>query len=607
MRNFLKLVGRFGADERGVFGVIFAVMAIVIVAFGGAVVDYVSIQQAKTRAQVALDAAALALHPKIFTQSEDDIRKTAKALVLERLAGSAIVADVDSAKYDRVKGTLELTGSVKIDTAFVRLVGVNTLQAGLLSEVTRGARNIEVAVALDTTGSMSGQKIKDLRTATTDLINIIVKDEQTPTYSKLAMAPYAANVNVGGYADAVRGTPPAPKAITNITWASAAALTITAATRSPVTITTSANHGLSTGDWVYVDSIGAGSMTQINATVYKVRKTSNTQFVLTNSSGVDIAGSNYSTFVASSGGKVTRCSRANCEVEVTSASHGFTNGQYVYVTGVGGMTQLNNKTFAVANASTNTLTLTGSTPGGTYTSGGSLYCTLVGCQYYYFTAQNGTAQTYQISTCVTERVSHAYDDTKPSITPVGPNYPSSSVPCVTPQIIPLTDSRTTLTTAAAALPASGTTAGQIGLAWAWYLVSPEFAYLFPEKSRPGAYDDPNLSKFVVLMTDGYFNTAYCNGVLSKDSTEVGSTSVRNNCVAPNGGGWTQASKLCEAIRAKATLFTVGFDIDSDLATQDLMRKCAGNSDNFYLASNGEQLKAAFREIANRISVLRVSE
>ena len=61
MSPFLSLVGRFGRDERGVFAVVFGLMAIVLIALGGAVVDYVALQQARSRAQIALDAAALAL------------------------------------------------------------------------------------------------------------------------------------------------------------------------------------------------------------------------------------------------------------------------------------------------------------------------------------------------------------------------------------------------------------------------------------------------------------------------------------------------------------------------------------------------------------------
>ena len=62
-------------------------MAIVLVALSGAVVDYVALEQARNRSQVALDAAALALQPLIFEDPIDiaDITAKAEALLHDRL------------------------------------------------------------------------------------------------------------------------------------------------------------------------------------------------------------------------------------------------------------------------------------------------------------------------------------------------------------------------------------------------------------------------------------------------------------------------------------------------------------------------------------------
>lgn len=55
---------------------------------------------------------------------------------------------------------------------------------------------------------------------------------------------------------------------------------------------------------------------------------------------------------------ITAATQANPAV-VTSASHGYSNGDRVFVTGVVGMTQLNNREFTVAGATTNTFELSG--------------------------------------------------------------------------------------------------------------------------------------------------------------------------------------------------------------------------------------------------------
>lgn len=69
---------------------------------------------------------------------------------------------------------------------------------------------------------------------------------------------------------------------------------------------------------------------------------------------------------------ITGITAANPPV-VTSTAHALTNGTIVVITGVVGMTQLNNRAFVVANQATNTFELKGvdGTSYSAYTSGGS--------------------------------------------------------------------------------------------------------------------------------------------------------------------------------------------------------------------------------------------
>ncbi|MDW8258607.1 MAG: phage tail tube protein [Gammaproteobacteria bacterium] len=69
---------------------------------------------------------------------------------------------------------------------------------------------------------------------------------------------------------------------------------------------------------------------------------------------------------------ITGATQAN-PVVITSSSHGQANGTVGVITGVGGMTQLNNRAFIVANTATNTFELRGVNGTGysAYTSGGT--------------------------------------------------------------------------------------------------------------------------------------------------------------------------------------------------------------------------------------------
>ncbi len=606
MSGFLRLARRFGKDESGVFAVVFGVMAIVLVALGGAVVDYVTLEQTRSRAQTALDAAALALQPEINKSgmSQNDILIKAYDIVKERIGDSRVSLNVDQITIDLETGRLFLGGSFSMPTTFVSLVGVEELGATFSSEAARGSLDLEVSIALDITGSMGGQAIVDLRNSVADLVDAIVKDEQTPRYSKVALVPYAQAVNAGDYADALRGPIRGPKTLNSASWASGNTLNITNATRannrSRVQIS-SRNHGLKNGDWVYIWDVQG--MTQLNNKPYMVTDRANDTFGLV---GTD-SGS-FSSY--SRNGYVVKCNVANCDLVVTSPYHGFSNGENIYVTDMPN-TGINNRAFSVSGVTRDTLVLTGLPIGGGgsfQANTGKLHCTwqnaTEGCSFYRFTNVSRSIQHLAATTCVTDRAVNGFNDLAPTVTLAGRNYPPSGT-CPTASIVPLTADKAELHRVIRTLSANGTTAGNLGILWSWYALSPNFGSAWPG-SGAAAYDAPHLLKAAVLMTDGDFNTVHCEGVVSRSSTIVGSAS-RINCDAPNGESYTQSQRYCDAMKAAGiTIYTVAFNIRAGTPAANIMAYCATVPRNAYLAQNGNQLKDAFQQIARDISALRLT-
>jgi hypothetical protein len=201
---------------------------------------------------------------------------------------------------------------------------------------------------------------------------------------------------------------------------------------------------------------------------------------------------------------------------------------------------------------------------------------------------------------------------------VGPNYPpDTNNPCPPTAIVPLTNDKALLKDNIDSLTPVGSTAGHIGLAWGWYLLSPNWGHLWPAGSQPAPYEElgkrdakgyPLLQKIIVLMTDGEFNTAYCNGVISKDSgSGSGPGADHINCNAPNGNSFAQAENLCGGVKATGiTVFTVGFALGADLNARGVLARCATDDSHAYEASTGEELRQAFRDIAKRIATLRLT-
>jgi hypothetical protein len=177
---------------------------------------------------------------------------------------------------------------------------------------------------------------------------------------------------------------------------------------------------------------------------------------------------------------------------------------------------------------------------------------------------------------------------------------SNSTTCTpSAKIIPLTTNKEGLKQAIKDLKASGSTAGQLGTALAFYMLSPKWSTVWPDDSKPANYGAEKVRKVAVLMTDGEYNTL--QGRQYNDGSSQ-ATSALN-----------KAKALCSAMKKNAAVgdpnikvWTVGFQLDSN-AAKAMLSDCATDpKENVCNAENGDQLKACFRRIALDIVKLRLT-
>jgi uncharacterized protein (TIGR02217 family) len=109
-------------------------------------------------------------------------------------------------------------------------------------------------------------------------------------------------------------------------------------------------HGFSTGDKVKIVSVGG--MTQVNNLYYTITVVDADNFTI---------GVNTSAYTAyTSGGSAIKYGITQTNpVRVNATSHGFTNGQVIYLNGAGGMTEVNGIAFTITNVATNYFELSG--------------------------------------------------------------------------------------------------------------------------------------------------------------------------------------------------------------------------------------------------------
>lgn len=215
---------------------------------------------------------------------------------------------------------------------------------------------------------------------------------------------------------------------------------------------------------------------------------------------------------------------------------------------------------------------------------------------------NGHWYDYKLADCVWERGGNgAYIDIAPvGDDLLGPVYTANGTCNPSSEVMPLTSDKDHLKSKIDAMQAKGWAAGHLGTAWVWYLISPNWSDIWPPESEPASYDDADVEKVAILMSDGEYNQQYdAAGVAIRDESRGGG--------AKNGLSDAQARQICDNIQeAGITVYTIGFNMKEKNAIETMSR-CATTTENFYLAETGEQLRQAFRNIAMKLTPLYISQ
>ena len=400
-------------NEDGAIALIFGLAVIVIVLFAGVAIDTGRAFSAASSVTALLDAAALAASKEMAEQelskadaeafAQNYFTRTLTAATMRGIGFEGVHAEADPAT-----GMVKLDVNFEVPTTFGRAANVNQLRMHRSSTAALNLKRVELAMVLDITGSMTGQKIADLKVAAKDLVGILLPDNKVAT-NRIAVVPYSAAVRAGAYANEV-----------------------------------------------------------------------------SNSISAD--------------GCVFERGGPDAYTEAAPAASTYLGAE--------------------------------PTPG----------------------------------------------------TPANPQYV-----CPAGTLVPLTTNRAQLENTIDSYQAGGWTAGHIGLAWGWYLVSPDWAGIWPASGTPRPYDPVHTLKVVVLMTDGIFNTSYDNGPINTTSSD-------------------QALAICDNMKAAGKdvqIYTVAFQAPPE--AQATLQACASSASDYFDAVDGATLRASFQEIAARMMSLRLTK
>jgi len=194
VRRWRHLFVRFGAEDHGVVLVLVVLVLVPLMLVMAGVIDYSRSFLVKRQLTNAVDSAALALGV-LPGLSDDDADAKAQAFIQTHFTADGI-GTLGPVDVTREGETINVSATATVDMTFLRMAGIDTIDITVDATAIRKENKLEVALVLDTTGSMSGTKIQNLRTAARGFVDILFSQDDAAEYVKVGLVPFAAAVRV---------------------------------------------------------------------------------------------------------------------------------------------------------------------------------------------------------------------------------------------------------------------------------------------------------------------------------------------------------------------------------------------------------------------------
>ncbi len=193
MRSLLSL-SRFLPAEKGNVGVLFALAMIPVIGGMGAAIDYSMANAYRTDMQKALDSTALALTRLMPTDQANldtkGMQYFSASMGYHKLTGLNLTITPET-------GIIKLAAKGYYEPSVAGVLGITNFEVGARSEAKWGIGKVEVALALDNTGSMgSSGKLTQLKTAAHNLLDVLEAAAKNPGDAKVAIVPFGVQVKV---------------------------------------------------------------------------------------------------------------------------------------------------------------------------------------------------------------------------------------------------------------------------------------------------------------------------------------------------------------------------------------------------------------------------
>jgi Flp pilus assembly protein TadG len=181
----------FLKDSSGNFALTFSILAVPVMIAGGLAVDYVGLSVEKSQLQNAADSAALAV------AREGNITDKQAYEIASNIISANYGLHAAQISVNMESGTATVNASMDQPLIFGGFMGKKSANVAVKAEATYAYTKYEIALVLDTTGSMQGGKLISLQNAVIGLVDGMEALGLAKDQIKFSLVPYAGFVNVG--------------------------------------------------------------------------------------------------------------------------------------------------------------------------------------------------------------------------------------------------------------------------------------------------------------------------------------------------------------------------------------------------------------------------
>lgn len=192
------MIRKLWADRRGSYTIAFGLAGMTLVVAAGGTTDMMRYFDTRAKLQDAVDATALFVATKHKNGESTDGTDTQLAQAQLAKLFDAKFGTVGTVTATSSSNSLTVTADASLSPYFLKIVNLNSLTSTATSTVTWNSQSLEVALVLDTTGSMAeDDKLTNMKSAATSLVDTLSAKASSNYSIKFALVPFSNFVNVG--------------------------------------------------------------------------------------------------------------------------------------------------------------------------------------------------------------------------------------------------------------------------------------------------------------------------------------------------------------------------------------------------------------------------